>query len=149
MPVLDYCTPIWNPYLQKNIAAVEKIQRTATRMILKQRRQDEPYESRLARLNLFPLSKRREYQSLCLISKLLINGQSDSVPILSLITINSRHTDKRCFNHLSFKKTSTKNSCIFSFPTKWSALPNDVKNSLLTANFNIFKGKLKVAVYSR
>ena len=51
LPVLDYCTPIWNPYLQKNIAAVEKIQRTATRMILKQRRQDEPYESRLARLN--------------------------------------------------------------------------------------------------
>ena len=53
---LDYCSPVWNPFLIKNIATVEQIQRTATRMTLKQRRQDEPYESRLARLNLSPIS---------------------------------------------------------------------------------------------
>ena len=44
-PRLEYCVQVWCPYLQKDIAILEKVQRRATRMILACR--TDSYEDRL------------------------------------------------------------------------------------------------------
>ena len=37
-PILEYAAPVWSPYLIKDIAALEKVQRRASRLALRQKR---------------------------------------------------------------------------------------------------------------
>ena len=57
LPHLEYCTPIWNPHFAKDIDVLEKVQRRATKLIPSISTQ--PYETRLAKLNLHSLYCRR------------------------------------------------------------------------------------------
>ena len=50
-PILEYTVPVWCPYLVKDILALEKVQRRASRLALGQRRGDMEYEDRLKILN--------------------------------------------------------------------------------------------------
>ena len=56
-PMLEYAPQVWNPHIARNIEALEKVQRRATKIVpgLK----DLPYENRLQALKLFPLKDRR------------------------------------------------------------------------------------------
>ena len=56
-PHLEYCVQIWGPHYKKDIEALEKVQRRATRMVSGIK--DKGYKVRLRMLNLFKLSKRR------------------------------------------------------------------------------------------
>ena len=49
-PVLEYPAPVWSPYLCKNILALEKDQRRASRLALGQKRGEMEYEDRLRKL---------------------------------------------------------------------------------------------------
>ena len=50
---LTYCSQLWNPYLIKDTITLEKIQRQATKFILKD--YDTDYRTRLLKLDLLPL----------------------------------------------------------------------------------------------
>jgi len=50
---LTYCSPVWRPYLIKDINKLEHLQRRATKYVLNDFISD--YKTRLLRLNLFPL----------------------------------------------------------------------------------------------
>ena len=63
-PVLEYASPVWCPYLVKDMLALEKVQRRASRRALGQRRGDMEYEDRLKILKWPTLEKRRHYISL-------------------------------------------------------------------------------------
>ena len=56
-PYLEYCSPFWAPIYKKDINRIENVQRRATKMCLSL--WNLPYETRLTKLNLQTLSKRR------------------------------------------------------------------------------------------
>ena len=53
---IEYCSVVWSPYTKRNIEKVEKVQRRATKFILKT---EDNYETRLKKLNLMSLKNRR------------------------------------------------------------------------------------------
>ena len=55
-PIVDYCTPVWRPYLRKDVNKIEKIQKRFTKMIFECRGQN--YEKRLLTLGLTTLEDR-------------------------------------------------------------------------------------------
>ena len=53
---LEYCTVVWSPQTARNINKLERIQRRATKFILKT---DDDYDTRRKQLNLLSLEDRR------------------------------------------------------------------------------------------
>ena len=65
--LLEYCPQVWSGTTKANIRSVERVQRNATRYILGYPGLD--YKERLSRLNLLPLSYRRECLDVCFLFK--------------------------------------------------------------------------------
>ena len=63
-PILEYACPVWSPHLVKDILAIEKVQRRASRIALGKKPREMPYEERCKLLNWNSLQHRREYLSL-------------------------------------------------------------------------------------
>ena len=63
-PILEYAIPVWSPYLVKDIMALEKVQRRASRLALGQKQREMTYKDRCKTLNWPTLEKRRKYLSL-------------------------------------------------------------------------------------
>ena len=70
---LEYCSVVWSPYTKRNIDKLERVQRRATRFILKS---DDSYDIRLKKLNLMSLEKRRSLADVTFLYKIL-NGNFD------------------------------------------------------------------------
>jgi len=56
-PCMEYCVQAWSPYLKKDIECLEKVQRSATKMVHGLRHLS--YEQRLRHLELTTLRERR------------------------------------------------------------------------------------------
>ena len=69
---LEYGSVVWDPYIQQDINAIEKVQRQAARFITKDYRSREPgcVTSMLDRLNLPTLQQRREIDRLVYMFKI-------------------------------------------------------------------------------
>ena len=63
-PILEYASPVWCPYLVKNLVLLEKVQRRASRLALGQRRGEMSYEDRCEMLRWSQLTDRRLYFAL-------------------------------------------------------------------------------------
>ncbi len=75
---LEYAVQFWSPHHAKDIAKLEAVQRTVTKMIPSLR--NKSYEERLPRLNLFPLEKRRFRGKLIECFKILVMPERDVEP---------------------------------------------------------------------
>ena len=64
---LEYCSVVWSPYTKRNIDKLERVQRRATRFILKS---DDSYDIRLKKLNLMSLEKRRSLADVTFLYKI-------------------------------------------------------------------------------
>ena len=94
-PKLEYCIQAASPCLKKDSELLERVQRTATRLIPGIAKL--PYGTRLTKLNLFPLSYRRIRGDLITVFKLLNDKFAPDMPsfFLSSKTENLRGHSKK------------------------------------------------------
>ena len=70
-PHLEYASPVWNPYLDKDIKLLESVQKMALKICTKN--WNSSYEENLAIVSLTSLAQRRDHLSLCYFYKLVNN----------------------------------------------------------------------------
>jgi len=133
---LEYCCPLWNPPLIKDIQQIESVQRTFTSKIQSCRHLD--YHERLKYLGLFSLQRRRERYIIIHMWKVL-NGLSPN-DLNITFGDNSRLGIKAKIPALpKHCKDSAKTIYDVSFavsgPRLWNAIPENVKSNKTMEGF--------------
>ena len=120
-PNLLYCSPLWRPYLIKDIDLLERVQRRATKFILSDYSSD--YKTRLIQLGMLPLIYILEIANIVFFIK-SINNPSEKFNILDFVDFSAGST--RSANTKLYHKTCTNitmNSYFYRLPRLWNHLP--------------------------
>ena len=140
-PILECASPVWCPYLAKDIHALESVQRRASRLALNQRKGDMPYEDRCQLLNWPILSNRRTYLSLAECYKLVFGYYhlkfEDYFEFATAKSTRASHSYKRFIKPA--RLNCYKHSFFIGIIKLWNDLPKDIVGS-----FQSFKVKLKL-----
>ena len=140
-PLLEYCTPVWNPSGPTDINMLERVQRSFTKRLPGLRQKS--YKERLFILDLEPLELRRLTFDLVEVHRMFL-GLS---PLLfeSLFTYN---VSSRCRNCHDFQilpprlRTASAQSCFhYRIVRCWNALPVEV---IRASSIPSFKNRLKL-----
>ena len=123
-PILDYCSPVWWILRKKKISSIKSVQRRESKMILRQKYMEPPYQERLKTLGLMLLSSdRRIFLNICFIVKLLMSTRYSFMnDLTNLSKVNSRHTELLTFHHLKPRTDAYKFSTFVRFPKMFSEL---------------------------
>jgi len=138
-PHIEYANSIWNPYFQKDIDRLERVQRRATKTGCLSHLS---YQDRLKALKLTPLTERRLRGDLIEFFKLVKGIDSSN---LTFSTIPGTKHSSRLSNSFFFKRELVKRSTprhhflTNRIATIWSSLPQYVVDSKST---NQFKNRL-------
>ena len=137
-PHVEYGNAIWYPYLNRQSAAIERVQRRATKLVPEIK--DMPYTGRLRALSLISLKARRVRGDLIQTYKIINNVDDTKVSNFfkfSSTKCTRNSIDKLCVNY------SRTNIRKFSFsnrvPPVWNKLPELVKKA---PNVNTFKNAI-------
>jgi len=133
-PFLEFAIPVWNPYLRKDIDALEKVQRRMTRLDPKLR--EVPYEERLKSLNLTTHEIRRERGDLIQYYKVLNNMDNINwyVPPVQVDYKDADGAAKGLRNPIKqysqFVKNCQPRDKFFTnrIVDLWNRLPSEIKN---------------------
>ena len=138
-PHMEYCVQAWSPHLVKGIQILESVQRTATRMISTLNKL--PYKSRLHRLGLTMLERRRIRVDLIETFKLLT--RIEKVDMEQFFELNDtgynlrghskRLTVNRC--RLDCRKYFLSNTVVHH----WNDLPQEIVDAW---SVNVIKNRL-------
>lgn len=130
---------MWSLYTKRNTDKLERVQRRATKLILKS---DDPYDIRLKKLNFMSLEKRRSLADVTFLYKVL-NGNIDS----KIIDFHSEadRFSLRAKDSLTLKKKYARTNVLkYSFfhriTDQWNQLPLDIR---VSDNVNIFKSRVR------
>ena len=126
---------VWSPYTKRNTDKLERVQRRATKFILKT---DDPYDIRLKKLNLVSLEKRRSLTDVTFLYKVL-NGNID-IDISKIIDFHSE-ADRFPLRSMDFLICYARTNVLkYSFSHRiidqWNQLPLDIR---VSDNINTFK----------
>ena len=149
-PKLEYNTPVWSPYLQKDINAVEGVQRRYTKVIC--RRCNivfNSYQDRLNQLKILSLQDRRIRNDLLLMFK-IFRGFSD-INFSSYFKIQTsqyslRGGGSKIVPLKTFSNSAWTNSFFNRAPRYFNKLPPEISS---TKSLQIFKSKLKTLNYNQ
>ena len=145
-PILEYACPVWSPHLVKDILAIEKVQRRASRIALGQKPREMPYEERCKLLNWKSLQHRREYLSLveCYKTVFGLNGLdfNDYFECCRSKSTRANHPFK--IQTKSARINAFKYSFFVRIIKEWNNLPNHLfGHDINDINANRFKSSLK------
>ena len=141
-PILEYCSPVWCPYLKKDSTILEKVQRRASKYALGNIGRDMSYEERLKFLNWPTLYQRRLFSSLTESYK-TVNSLNGLDPLEFFMFAHDfrplRANHRYKLKPVSAKLNSFKYSFFVHIVNDWNNLPKDVAEA---ENLNIFKNRL-------
>ena len=147
-PLVEYCTPVWNPYLLKDIDKIENIQRYFTRQLF--RRAGLPktasYLERLKFFGLQSLEERRLHFDLCMVYNIM-HGENDLNPSDFFIRVPQSKT--RGHHMKLYQKSINTDIKLHSFSQRvipiWNSLPifiNQNQPIVNAMNIKIFKHRI-------
>ena len=143
-PILEYAAPVWSPHLVKNIHALEKVQRRASRLALNQSRGEMSYEDRCKLLNWPKLSLRRDYLSLIECYKIVF-GISENINFIDYFEFSKLSSTRSNHSFKLYVKPARVNCYKHSFFIRiiklWNNLP---KKTVEVENIGAFKKSLKL-----
>ncbi len=141
LPHLTYCSPVWRPFLIKDIKTLEKIQRRATKYILG----SDPsldYKDRLISLSMFPLMYTLELNDILFFVS-CVKDPVHNLPILqsfSFCSSNTRSAQTSKLNLNSFSTLVERNSFVCRVPRLWNSLPSiDLSLPIHSIKFHLKK----------
>ena len=142
-PILEYAVPVWSPYQKKDIESLEKVQRRASRLALKQKRGEMSYEDRCRLLNWQTLEKRREFLSLIQCYKIVLG--IDSLPFSDFFELTKCNRTRANHDYKLYVKIAIVNFYKFSFFVRivdmWNNLPKDIVHA---GSLTSFRNRLKI-----
>ena len=133
-PILEYGASIWDPYLQKDIDCLERVQKFATKMCA--RNWSLPYEDRLKLLQLPSLMLRRKVAKLCFLYKILSNQATAPFPLTPINHCHFTRSHDLCLRNSHARSNCFLNSFFNSTIRLWNRLPHAIVHADST---NIFK----------
>ncbi|MEM7106546.1 MAG: reverse transcriptase family protein [Bacteroidota bacterium] len=145
-PILEYSSTVWNPYLQKDIALIESVQRRFTKRIPGFSRNS--YYEHLDFSNLDTLELRRLRADLCMCYKIVCKGLLDFNEFFQLPNnrYNLRCHSKKLFHcqyNLDCRKFFFSNSVVDA----WNYLPEDVVSAIDLASFKSKLSKCDLSAF--
>ena len=133
-PHMEFCVQAWSPYLQKDIATLERVQRRATKLVKCISKLS--YQDRLRYLGLYSLERRRKRGDLIETFKIL-SKLDDTDP--DLFFERSRTTHLRGHSMKLFKKRSSTTARRNFFSQRvvddWNGLPEEVVEATSVDSF--------------
>ena len=137
-PHLEYCVQFCGPHYKKDIEALEKFQRRATRMVPGIK--DKGYEVRLRMLNLFKLSKRRLRGDLIEAFKFIKGiNKVDHVQLFRVSLVSRTRRDKWKLTKEKFHTNIWKYFFTQRVVNVWNSLPGHVVEA---ETLGVFKTRL-------
>ena len=148
-PTLEYAATVWDPYHQKEVNSLERVQRKAVRFITRKYSRRDSVSALRSDLGLPTLQQRRLTSKLTMFYK--IHHQEVAVEIpnhyvpssTSSIKTRKKHTEQ--YNIISTRSDTYKHSFYPSVIPVWNQLPESLITSPTTP---IFKNKIQEAVCS-
>ena len=135
--------PVWNPYLIKDIVALEKVQRRASRLALRQKRGEMSYEQRCNLLKWQTLERRREFLSLVQCYKLVFGIKHLS--FLDFFEFANSTRTRANHDYTLYLKRAVCNFYRYSFfigiVRKWNGLSGYIVHA---ESLSVFKTRLKI-----
>ena len=120
---LLYCSPVWRPYLLKDIKALEGVQRRATKFVLNDYSSN--YRERLINLNILPLMMQLEINDILFFIK-CIKEPSRSFNISDYVMFCASNTHSSTYLKLRHSLSKSNRARHFFFnrlPRLWNSLP--------------------------
>ena len=141
-PILEYAVPVWNPYLSKDVLALEKVQRRASRLALGQKRGEMEYEDRLRKLKWPTLETRRLFLSLVECYKIVFG--INKLNFDDLFEFTKCNSTRANHPYKLYLKPAKCNPYKYSFPIRivrdWNSLPRSIVEA---GSLDRFKSALK------
>ena len=137
LPILDYCSQLWNPHLKGEISILEEIQKSFTRKIAGI---NANYWERLVLLKLYSLQRRRERYIMIYVWKIL----EGLVPNMAspITTTNSPRHGRMCNVNVRRKHSRIATLINSSLSVHGCRLFNSLPKDISNVNINFLKNKL-------
>ena len=131
---LGYASEIWSPYLHKDMASLERVQRRALKYILNN--YNLCYTDRLMKLSVLPVSYWHEQKDHCILHKLINNVYDIKTSTFVSPKLVKSRTSSGLILQPHFSRTlSFKNSYFNRVTSSWNALPEPIRSAKTFLSF--------------